>query len=106
MISEDGKSSIKLVLAIILITVVVVVGVKFAVDFFKKENVKNTQADLLLVKAKIEILKGNYDMNKDEHPLQGYQLTQIPEGININDFLDKHVISEDEYEKYYVLDKR
>lgn len=106
MFRENGKSSIKLILAIILIAVVVVIGVKFTIDFFKKENVKNTQADLLLVKAKIEILKGNYDMNNDEHQLQGYQLTQIPEGININDFLEKHVIREDEYEKYYVLDKR
>ena len=103
---EEGKSTIKLIIAIAVIIAVVLVGVKCAMDFFKKENIKNTQADLLLVKAKIEILKGNYDMNKDENPLQGYQLTQIPENININEFLDKHVIGEDEYEKYYVLDNR
>ena len=104
--SENGRSTIKLIIAIAVIIAVVLIGIKFAMDFIKKEKVKNTQADLLLVKAKIEILKGNYDMNKDEHPLQGYQLTQIPEEINIKEFLDKHVISEDEYEKYYVLDKR
>lgn len=103
---EEGKSTIKLIVAIAVIIAVVLTGTKFTIDFFKKENVKNTQADLLLVKAKIEILKGNYDMNNDENPLQGYQLTQIPGEININDFLDKRVISEEEFEKYYVLDKR
>lgn len=104
--NEDGKSTIKLIIAIAVIIAVVLVGVKFAIDFFKKEDIKNTQADLLLIKAKIEILKGNYDMNKDENPLQGYQLNQIPEEININEFLEKHVINEEEYEKYYVLDNR
>lgn len=104
--NEDGKSTIKLIIAIAVIIAVVLVGVKFAIDFFKKEDIKNTQADLLLIKAKIEILKGNYDMNNDENPLQGYQLNQIPEEININEFLEKHVINEEEYEKYYVLDNR
>ena len=104
--NEDGKSTIKLIIAIAVIIAVVLVGVKFAIDFFKKEDIKNTQADLLLIKAKIEILKGNYDMNKDENPLQGYQLNQIPEEININEFLEKHVINEEEYGKYYVLDNR
>lgn len=101
-----GKSSLKLVVAIAVIMVLVIVGTKNVIEFFKKENIKNTQADMLLVKAKIEVLKGNYEMNKDENPLQGYLLTEIPEGININEFLGKHVISEDEYGNYYVLDKR
>ena len=65
---EDGKSTIKLIIAIAVIIAVVLVGVKYAIDFVNREKVKNTQADLLLVKAKIEILKGNYDMNNDENP--------------------------------------
>lgn len=99
-----GKSSIKLIVAIIVIAVVVGFGAKYTIDFIHKEKVKNLQADLLLVKAKIEICKGNHDMNKDENPLQGVQLTQLPESIDIKDFLDKRVISEEEYEKYYLLD--
>lgn len=101
---EKGKSSIKLIFAIIVIAVVVGLGVKYTLDFINKEKVKNLQADLLLVKAKIEICKGNYDMNKDENPLQGFQLTQLPENIDIKEFLEKRVIPEEEYEKYYLLD--
>lgn len=106
MIEVKRKSSAKLVIAILIITVLVIVGIKYAIDFFNKENIKNTQADMLLVKAKIEVLKGNYEMNKDENPLQGHPLTEIPEGIDINEFLGKCVISKDEYENYYILDKR
>jgi len=103
---NDGKSSIKLVVAIVVIAVVAVLGIRYALDFIKKENVKDVQADLLLVRAKIEILKGNNGMNKDENPLLGYQLNQLPEGIDLKTFLDKKVIDENEYEKYYLLDSR
>ena len=81
-------------------------GIRYIIDFVNKEKVKNFQADLLLIKAKIEIYKGNYDMNKDENPLQGYQLNQLPENININKFLEKNIISQDDYENYYLLDNR
>ncbi len=103
---EEGKSSIKLIIAIAVIIIVVILGVRYAMDFLKKENVKDLQVDLLLVKAKIEIVKGNYSLNKEENPLKGYQITQLPENINISGFLEKNVISEEEYEKYYVLDSR
>lgn len=103
---NSGKSSIKLVVAIAVIAVVTVLGVRYALDFIKKENVKDVQADLLLVRAKIEILKGNNGMNKDENPLLGYQLNQLPEGIDLKTFFDKKVIDENEYEKYYLLDSR
>lgn len=101
-----GKSSVKLFVAIAVIIVLVVVGTRHAIDFFNREKIKNTQADLLLVKAKIEVLKGNYDMNQDANPLQGHKLTEIPEGINLSDFLGKNIIEEGEYENYYVLDNR
>lgn len=101
---EEGKSSIKLIVAILLIGVVVILGFNYAKNIINKEKVKNLQADLLLVQAKVEIVKGNNNMNKEENPLKGYQLTQLPENINITDFLEKHVIPEEEYEKYYLLD--
>lgn len=106
MIQGNRKSSIKLILAIIVIAIIVVFGVKYVVDFINKEKVKNFQADLLLIKAKIEVYKGNHDMNKDENPLQGYKLTELPENINISQFLEKNVISQEEYENYYLLDAR
>lgn len=101
---EEGKSSIKLVLAIALIAVVVVLGIRYAKDFIQKENVKDLQADMLIVKTKVETLKGKYILNQEENPLRGYQLTQLPGNINITAFLEKNVITQEEYEKYYLLD--
>ena len=100
------KNSIGRIITIAIIIAVVIVGVKYTKDFLAKENVKDVQADLLLVKAKVETLKGKYSMNKEENPLKGYQLTQLPENIDITEFKEKNVISEEEYEKYYLLDSR
>ena len=81
-------------------------SVRYTIEFFNKESIKDLQADLLLVKAKIEVVKGNNSMDSEANPLKGYQLTQLPEDIKINELLDKHVIAEEEYEKYYLLDSR
>ncbi len=101
---ETGKGSIKLIIAIAVIIAVVIFGVNYAMKLIKKENVKNVQADILLVQAKVKIVKGNYSVNKEENPLRGYQLTQLPEDVNISAFLEKNIISQEEYEKYYLID--
>lgn len=103
---EEGKGFIKLILAIAVIIVITILGVKYVKEFINKENVKDLQADLLLIQNKVEIIKGNYSMNSEENPLKGYPLTQLPEEININNFLEKDVIAQEEYEKYYILDSR
>lgn len=103
---ECGKGFMKLILAIAVIIAVAIIGVRYTKDVIKTENAKDMQADLLLVQAKVEMVKGNYNMNRDENPLKGYQLTQLPEGVNIDDFLSKNIIAQDEYEKYYLLDSR
>lgn len=101
---EEGKSSVKLVITIAVIVAIVIVGINYVKNVIDKENVKNMQADLLLVQGKVKVVKGNHDMNNEQNPLKGYLLTQLPEGVNINEFLDKHVIAQEEYEKYYLLD--
>lgn len=100
-----SKSSVRLTIGVVLIVAIVVGAVHYIKYYINKENIKNVQADLLLVQAKVEIVKANYSMNKDENPLKGYQLTQLPENININEFKEKNVITQEEYEKYYLLDQ-
>lgn len=98
------KSSVKIIIGVILITAVVIGAVQYVKYYLNKEKIKNMQADILLVQAKVEIVKANNSLNKDEHPLIGYQLSQLPEQIDIKEFLEKNVIAEEEYEKYYLLD--
>ncbi len=103
---EEGKGFIKLILAVAVMVVIIILGVRYAKDFIKDENAKDLQADLLLVQNKVEIIKGNNSMNSEQSPLKGYQLSQLPEGINITEFLEKNIIPQEEYEKYYLLDSR
>jgi uncharacterized membrane protein YwzB len=58
-----GKNSIKLIIAIVLIIAVVIGAVQYIKYYINKENVKNMQADLLLVQAKVEIVKANNSLN-------------------------------------------
>ena len=89
---EKGYRFAKLIIGIIVIIVVVIFGVSYVKKLLIKKN-KNVQADLLLVQAKIELVKGNYNMSKENNALKGYQLNQLPEGINIQDFFDKNILN-------------
>lgn len=100
---KNGIGFVKLIIGIIVIVIVVILAISYAKKEIDKEMVKNVQADLLLVQAKIELVKGNYSMDKENNPLKGYQLTQLPEDISIQDFYDKNIITQDEYERYYLL---
>lgn len=104
MISVGRRKSILLILAIIVIVILVFVGVRYAINFFKQEDIKELQYDILLVKTKTETFKANNVVNPDENPLLGYKLNELPEGINIDGFKAKNIIKEEEYEKYYLLD--
>lgn len=75
---QKGRSGVgKLFLAIIIIAVVVIGIVMYIQDVVKKENIKDLQADLLLVQAKVEVIAGNYNMNKEANPLKGIKLSRL-----------------------------
>ena len=96
---------IRLLIAIIVIIIVTITGFKHINKIFKNEDVKNFESDLLLVQAKVELIKGNNIMDKDKNPLKGIQVSQLPEEINIQDVFDKGLITEEEKEKYYFLNE-
>lgn len=104
MIQKKGKSSIPLFIAIIVIALVVVFGTIYVIRFFANENVKDLQYDMLLVKTKTEMFKSKNTLNKEENPLPGFKLNELPENINIDEFKSMAIITEDEYDKYYLLD--
>lgn len=102
---KDKKSfvSVRLIVAIVVIVIIIVFGVNYVLGLFREEQVRNFQSDILLVQSKVELLKGNYDMDKEAHPLKGIQLSQLPENIDISEFYGYNVIAEEDYEKFYLL---
>ena len=92
-------------IAIIITIIVTITGFSYIKNIFKNEDVKNFESDLLLVQAKVELVKGTNIMDKDKNPLKGIQVSQLPEEINIQDVFDKGLITEEEKEKYYFLNE-
>ena len=101
--NENGKGTVKWIIVICLIIVVVFAIVHYVIGIIKREKAKELQADLLLVQANVEIVKGKNNVNKDENPLKGIQLSKIGEKVNIKKVLEKQGISADDSAKYFVL---
>ena len=74
---KKGTGFAKLIVLIIIISSVVFIGVKYIKKEIKNKYIKNVQADLLLIQAKIEIVKGKYSVDKENNSLKGYQLTRF-----------------------------
>lgn len=100
---EKGKGTVKWIVIICAIALIVFFIVQHITGIVKKEKVKELQADLLLVQAKVEIVKGKNNVNKDENPLKGLPISKIVEKFKIKDLLEKKGISADDIAKYYVL---
>lgn len=101
---DNGIGYIKLIIGVIIVTIIAIFAVLYIKEEIRKENVKEIQADLLLVQGKVELIGKSHGMNSEANPLKGYQLTVLPEGLNLQEFFEKNVIAQEEYEKYYVLD--
>lgn len=72
-----GIGYLKLLIWIFIILAVIVVSVFYIRKEIKKEEVKNFQADMLLVQAKVELIKGKNNVDKENNPLKGIKLTRI-----------------------------
>jgi len=103
---EVGKGFIKSIFGVTIIVIVVVVLIIYGKGVLEKEKIKDFHADLLLVQGKVEVAAGNYNMDKEAHPLKGVKLNELPEEINIEEFKSKNVVPQEEYEKYYLLNSR
>ncbi len=100
---ENGKGTVKWILVICAIIAVVFVFAYYISTVIKREKTKELQADLLLVQAKVEIVRGRNDMNKDENPLKGIPLSKISEKLKAKKYIESRGFAADEFANYYVL---
>lgn len=83
----------------------------FALVYYIKGNLEierlNTiETNLLFVQAKINNIRGSSQINKDDNAFIGKKVTEYSEDSTINALLEKSIISQDECDKYYVLDEK
>ena len=98
------KRIVSYAVAISIIVAVVFVIANYVAKIDKRERVKELQADLLAVQAKVEILKGKNSVNKDENPLKGISVSKVAEKIDMaKKVFEKYEITGDDLAKYYIL---
>lgn len=83
----------------------------FALAYYIKGNLEierlNTiETNLLFVQAKINNIRGSSQINKDDNAFIGKNVTEYSDDSTINALLEKGIISQDECDKYYVLDEK
>lgn len=100
---DNIKRATKFFIIICAIIAVIAVLGFYIRNIVIKEKLKSMQADLLLVQAKVEILKGKNSVSKDENPLRGMQLSKINSKIKISSIVSEYGITSEELEKYYLL---
>ncbi len=100
---ENGKGTVKWILIICAIIAIVVLFSYYITSVIKREKTKELQADLLLVQAKVEIVRGRNDMNKDENPLKGIPLSKISEKLKAKKYIESRGFAADEMANYYLL---
>lgn len=74
---ENGKGTLKFVFIICAILIVGFGIFKYIQSLINKEQVKDLHADMLLVQAKVEMVKGKNSVNSDENPLIGIKASEI-----------------------------
>ena len=104
--SENGITYTKLLIIFVIIIIIGAILLSNIVRMFETEKFESIKTNMLLIQAEANVLKGGSDMKSDVSTLKGYQLSNLPEEIDIKKFLSKGLISEIDYEYYYILDQK
>lgn len=99
------RSHFKLMIYFFIVIIILIVLAYYIKENLEIERLNTIQTNLLLVQAKINNIKGDSQINRDSNTFIGRKLAEYREDSIINNLLEKRIISQDEYDKYYVLDE-
>lgn len=103
--SENGISYTKL---LIIFTIIIVIGIIFTtyiMGIFRGNNLEDIKTDMLLIQTKVKVLKGDSDITGDASVLKGVKLSAPEQPAEIQQFMNKGIIGQEEYDYYYVLNQ-
>lgn len=105
---EDGLGVVGIVILIAFICAVIYAFYNVYKMQTNTQKDNDIKSNMLLIQGASKVLYESCVMNKTDDKLLGYKLSEIDgiEEINkkiINEFKEKNIIEEGEYEKYYVL---
>lgn len=100
---NNGMGIIKLFFMVSFIVVVVAMCVYFTRMKYQEAKAETMKTDMLQVQWKLKDYIDKQTVKGEEKKYLGTKVSDLKDNEIIKDFLSKNVISEEEYEKYYVL---
>ena len=101
--NNKAMGLINLILTISFIVVIVSVSIYFIRMKYYEARVKTIKTDMLQVQWKLKDYMDKQIVNGEEKKYIGTKVSDMKEDAEIKEFLEKNIITEEEYEKYYVL---
>ena len=102
--NNKGMGIISLICIVFVIAVIIAISIYFARLKYNEAKVQTIKTDMLLVEWKIKSYIDNQTAEKVEEIKDlGTKVIDMEDDKLIKSFLEKNVIEESEYEKYYVL---
>lgn len=93
--NEVGRSLIKLIFIIVILSLIVIGGIILAKRVWKKSNEKDIKTDLLYIQAKCKVIYDKHIVNGEES-LIGEKIEEYSENEKVNEFIKN---SEEEWYK-------
>lgn len=100
---NKGMGMVKLIIMILFIILIVVSSVYFIKKEYHEAQIETMQTDMLQVQWKIKDYMDKQTVKGEEKKYLGTKLSEMKDELILKEFLNNNIISENEYEKYYVL---
>ena len=103
--SENGISYTKLLIIFAIIIVIGIIFGTYIMGIFRGNNLEDIKTDMLLIQTKVKVLKGDSDITGDASVLKGVKLSAPEQPAEIQQFMNKGIIGQEEYDYYYVVNQ-
>lgn len=103
---NKGMGMIKLIVMILFIALIVATTVYFVRMQYHKARVETIKTDMLQVQWKMKDYIDKQTVKGDEIEYLGTKLSEMRSSDLLQELFNGNVVTEDEYEKYYVLEDK
>lgn len=100
---NNGTGMIKIIIIMLFIGLVVALSVYFIRMQYHEARVETIKTDMLQVQWKVKDYIDKQIVKGEEKKYLGTKLSEMKEDLVLKDFFNKNILSEEEYDKYYVL---
>jgi Tfp pilus assembly protein PilE len=100
---NKGMGTIKLIIFVVIIGLIVAMGVYFSRMKYNQARIETIKTDMLQIQWKLKDYMDKQTIKREEKKYLGEKVSQMQEDEGIKEFINKGILSSEEYDKYYVL---